>query len=370
MTIGTPSAMQTKGSQIGTFASGASTGTFLTAGASIGALVCVLIYVNAPPDQFSAFTDSAGNTWKVQQNGSNTGAAVAWSILTTAITTSTTFTATLTGGKSYWVLDTFSVSGIIASPLDTSNAHNYVTVTNLSSPALSTGTLASAVEIIIGFGVGSTLSSYTEDAAFTTYDDNNSFGAFSAYKIVTNSTNSVSWNPTFSSCSPEVVLVSFEGAIVLTATAFSDSSPTLGTPAAAIITPLVLGNFSGNGTSSGPVLDFGLNRLHANANAMYICSTVPTTYVQATTTFALGNVTPGAGTLFGTMSNGSPAGRIVNSVAITTGAVTVTGTPVGWAVVDTVNADLLMTGTASGFSAVTSGQTWQLGSFDVHMSNT
>ena len=241
-----------------------------------------------------------------------------------------------------------------------------------SSPAVTTAT----GDFVVAVSSDDSGNAFTLSAsAGTTVLDNENNGQmnlWSAYSTSGASGASVTLSGTVNSAAgpdsyaTSAVNISAGG---FSATNFTDSAPTLGIPALAIVTPLVLGGFTGNATSSGPVLDFGLNRLHANANVMTICSTVPTTYVQATTTFALGNVTPGAGTLFGTMSNGVPTGRIVNSVAITAGTVTTTGTPNSWAVVDTVNADLLMTGTATGFSAVTSGQTWQLGSFDVHMFN-
>jgi hypothetical protein len=158
-----------------------------------------------------------------------------------------------------------------------------------------------------------------------------------------------------------IIAVKISTALTLVATPLGGAAPTLGTPVLAIYSAVVLGN---------NVLDFGLNRLHTNANSIYICSTVPTTYVQATTTFSLGNASIAAGTLFGTMANGSPTGRIVNSAVVSAGAVTAAGTPVCWAVVDSVNSDLMATGPGSGFTAVTSGQTWQLASFDIHMSNT
>jgi hypothetical protein len=155
---------------------------------------------------------------------------------------------------------------------------------------------------------------------------------------------------------------SFAGgsSVTLTATNFLDSAPILTSPNVSFFSPLQLGN---------NVLDFGLRRFTSNANGLYICSTIPTTYVQATTTYTLGNISVAAGTLFALPVNGSPAGRIVNSTAINNGACTAAGTPVCWAVVDSINSDLMATGPMAGAAAVSSGQTWQLASFDVHYAN-
>ena len=119
---------------------------------------------------------------------------------------------------------------------------------------------------------------------------------------------------------------------------------------------LVLGN---------SVLNFGLSRLDTNADQLWICSTVPTSYAQATTTYALGSATLGAGNLFTTPAAVS-TGLTVASVAVGSGSVTANGTPVCWAVVDSANSDLMATGDAATWSAVTSGQNWSMSSFDIH----
>jgi hypothetical protein len=110
------------------------------------------------------------------------------------------------------------------------------------------------------------------------------------------------------------------------------------------------------------VFDNGLTVLDTEANRLDICSSEPTTYTQATSTNTLGNKTslsigaPGART---------PNGRKVTVAAITDGTVTGTETATHWAITDTVNSRLLATGALSASQAVTSGNTFTLGEFDI-----
>jgi hypothetical protein len=118
------------------------------------------------------------------------------------------------------------------------------------------------------------------------------------------------------------------------------------------------------------ILDNGLVILDTLATHIYICSaTDPTTYTEATSTFALGNKNFGAGAAFGAPAAGSPNGRKVTSNAITDGNVTGTGTAAKWAVVDSVNSRLYCNGALSATQAVTSGNTFTLAAFDIRIPN-
>lgn len=117
------------------------------------------------------------------------------------------------------------------------------------------------------------------------------------------------------------------------------------------------------------VLDLGLNVLDTEATHIYICSADPTTYTEATSTYALGNKNFGAGNAFGAPAAGSPNGRKVTSVAITDGSVTGTGTAAKWAVTDNTNSRLLANGSLSASQAVTSGNTFTLAAFDIRIPN-
>lgn len=110
------------------------------------------------------------------------------------------------------------------------------------------------------------------------------------------------------------------------------------------------------------VFDNGLTVLDTEANAIHITSQEATTYTEATSTYTLGNST--------SLSIGAPAdrtggGREVTAAAISDGSVTGTGTATHYAVVDTVNSRLLATGSLSVSQAVTTGNTFSLGSFTI-----
>jgi len=115
-------------------------------------------------------------------------------------------------------------------------------------------------------------------------------------------------------------------------------------------------------TLNDRVFDNGLTVLDTEANRIDICSTEPTTYAEATSTYTLGNST--------SLSIGAPAdrsggGREVTVAAISDGSVTATGTAAYYAIVDTVNSRLLATGSLSASQAVTSGNTFTLTSVTV-----
>ena len=110
------------------------------------------------------------------------------------------------------------------------------------------------------------------------------------------------------------------------------------------------------------VYDNGLTVLDTEASHLYICSQEPTTYAQASSTYALGVKAtptvsaPGART---------PNGRKVTVSAITDGTVSATGTATHYALVDSTNSRLLATAALSSSQAVTSGNTFTLTSFDI-----
>ena len=118
-------------------------------------------------------------------------------------------------------------------------------------------------------------------------------------------------------------------------------------------------------TIGNRVFDFGLNVLDTEANALHICSAEPATYAAATSTLTLGSA--------GTFSVGAPqdaaapdgGGREVVVAAVTDGSVSGTGTATHYAIVDTANSRLLVTGALTASQAVTTGNSFTLGSFKV-----
>jgi hypothetical protein len=120
------------------------------------------------------------------------------------------------------------------------------------------------------------------------------------------------------------------------------------------------------------VLDLGLNVLDTEVDKFYLCSSEPTTYTQATSTFALGNYNFGsAGAAYGSPAAGSPNGRKVTSNAVPAGggSVTASGTAAFMGAVDSANSRLDASYSLSASQAVTSGNTWQAAAFDTRIPN-
>jgi len=115
-------------------------------------------------------------------------------------------------------------------------------------------------------------------------------------------------------------------------------------------------------TLNDRVFDNGLTVLDTEANAIHVTSQESTTYTEATSTHTLGNST--------SLSIGSPAdrsggGREVTVGAISDGSITGTGTASHYAIVDTSNTRLLVTGSLSASQSVTSGNTFTVASFAI-----
>jgi hypothetical protein len=118
------------------------------------------------------------------------------------------------------------------------------------------------------------------------------------------------------------------------------------------------------GKAADYVLDNGLVGLKATATHIYLCSAEPTSYLDATTTFALGNKNFGAGNCFTGPAARSPNGRKLTTVAVTDGSITGTGTATRWAIVDAANSRLLIDNDLSSSQSVASGNIFSLASFD------
>lgn len=112
------------------------------------------------------------------------------------------------------------------------------------------------------------------------------------------------------------------------------------------------------------VYDNGLGVFNAEANRLDICSSEPSTYTEATSTYTLGNKTSYT---VGAPAAGSPDGRQVTAPSISDGSVTGTGTATHWAIVDTVNTRLLAAGSLSTSQSVTASNTFTLTSFTVRI---
>jgi len=112
------------------------------------------------------------------------------------------------------------------------------------------------------------------------------------------------------------------------------------------------------------VLDAALSKLDTEANRVDICSAEPTTYTAATSTNTLGNSTSIS---ISAPTNGDTSGRKVTLSAISGASVTGTGTATHYAITDTSNSRLLVTGSLSSSQSVTSGNTFSLTAVDIEI---
>jgi hypothetical protein len=108
------------------------------------------------------------------------------------------------------------------------------------------------------------------------------------------------------------------------------------------------------------VLDDGLQALtDAASKVLHICSAQPSSFANVASV-TLGNKTPPT---VGAPEDRAGSGRKVVVSAITDGEVTATATATHWAIVDATR--LLATNTLSASQAVTDGNAFTLGAFDI-----
>jgi hypothetical protein len=118
------------------------------------------------------------------------------------------------------------------------------------------------------------------------------------------------------------------------------------------------------------VLDGGLNVIHEAASTIVLCSTDPTTYTEAVSTFAIGSKSFAPGGAFGAPSPAIGGGRAVSSTAITDGAAIATGFPSGWAAVDDAARRLLANGRVPPGDRLDAAAVFTLPAFVVGLRNT
>jgi hypothetical protein len=99
----------------------------------------------------------------------------------------------------------------------------------------------------------------------------------------------------------------------------------------------------------------------AGADRLYLCTQEPTTYTEATSTYAVGLK---AGPSIGAAGDRTGGGRKRTVAAITDGEVTADGTATHWALVTVSGSVLHAAGALSAGQAVTDDNTFTLGAFD------
>jgi hypothetical protein len=112
----------------------------------------------------------------------------------------------------------------------------------------------------------------------------------------------------------------------------------------------------------------GLTAFHNNATTVWIDSTQPTSYTQATSTYALGSNVVAAGSCVGAPASGTPSGQQVTVAAVTAGNISATATAGFYGVTDGTYCyaanQLLAT------QVVSAGNTFTLQSFTVTLRGT
>lgn len=110
------------------------------------------------------------------------------------------------------------------------------------------------------------------------------------------------------------------------------------------------------------VFDSGLSVLDTLVENLYICYTQPTTFTEASSTYALGvKATP----TIGAPSDRTGGGRKVTVSAITDGTVSADGTAAFYGLTDDSTTKLLAAGHLSANQVVSNGNTFTLATFDV-----
>jgi len=89
------------------------------------------------------------------------------------------------------------------------------------------------------------------------------------------------------------------------------------------------------------IFDNGLTYITSNANAVHVCSQVPTSYSEATSTYSLGSKSSPS---VGSPENGATSGRRVVIDQFTDGVASSSGVATHWALVYTGGTELLATG--------------------------
>jgi hypothetical protein len=118
------------------------------------------------------------------------------------------------------------------------------------------------------------------------------------------------------------------------------------------------------------VYDAALQLIDNEVNRLDICSSDPTTYTQATSTFSDGYKLNPSITV---PASRSPSGRKITVAAISDGVISTPGLSdiVGfWALSDTVNSRLLITGSLAATAGVVNGNQFTLAAFDIYLSLT
>lgn len=113
---------------------------------------------------------------------------------------------------------------------------------------------------------------------------------------------------------------------------------------------------------SDEVFDALLDYVDSNANALYICSADPSTYAEATTTYALGSK---SSLTVSTPSDKTGGGREITVSSFNDGLSSGTGTASHWALVNTSGSAFLLSGSLGTTQSVIPGEPFGMSSFTI-----
>lgn len=113
------------------------------------------------------------------------------------------------------------------------------------------------------------------------------------------------------------------------------------------------------------VFDNGLNAIKNNAENLYICSSQPTTFTEASVTYKLG--TKASPSFTGPSDGGAGGGRALQIDAISDGVVDTPGTAAWFAITDDSLSKLLVSGNLASSLAIATGSPWTLTAFNIQI---
>jgi len=341
----------------------------------VGNAILVAVYWDATEATFSSVTDSKGNAYtpigSAFVDANTQGVQHAYCLNIGTAGASHTVTLNLSVGAGYVRIIAHEVSGLLASDaLDQASGGKQQTNTSVTDDAVvptNNGQYIFASCMNDGGTVNNVLTAVglTKPANSTSAAASNE--AIAAYLV---QTTAASFSSAFTRANSGSCLMrtsTFKAAGGAGTDALESSSllvavPLLTAATVAQTTLFALGDYT---------LDAGLDAARTLADKIYVCSSTPTSFNEATLApgsggYALGSKNFGVGAVFGAIAAGSPAGRKITSNAVTNGSIATNGTVLCWAVVDSVNSRLLAKGPLSGGTAVTVGQGFTLDAITLH----
>jgi hypothetical protein len=113
------------------------------------------------------------------------------------------------------------------------------------------------------------------------------------------------------------------------------------------------------------VFDEGLTILTTDVENLYICTSQPTTFTEASTTYKIG--TKATPTITGPTEGGAGGGLQVTVSAISDGVVNSNGDAAWFALTDDSNSELLISGNLGSTQAIVTGSPFSLTTFYIQL---